>query len=299
MENAAVNNAGRNSRFRIGVAILVVMTIGLGAAFFFLFFIKRDPACRKPYRALTQDGALVITVAFGYKDSRPTRFVGDRYERAVFSDTLLRTCENDEVVCGFTPDPSNAEFFAKRIMWWDGKERKVQIQLLSSSVGPDDEWNRNSSLQKWNSERTKRLFRKALAASDIVFYNGHSRAGGGPDFFPPKIYKSGGIQYDWYKSERPGLNDLLNDLEATKRARQPRLLGVFSCASNKLFTDSILAAKPKLGLIASESLLYQSDAMENMVSALRAVLRGECEASFLKRLRATDPTVGSKIHGFF
>jgi hypothetical protein len=292
------NRAG-TSRKWVGVIILGVITTGLSAALLFLVFIKRDPACRKPYRALTQDGSLVVTVAFGYKDSRPTRFVGDRYERAVFSDILLRTCEGDEVVCGFAPDRGNAELFTKKIVWWDGQERKVQIQLLASSVGPDDEWNRKSSLQKWNSERTKRLFRKALAASDVVFYNGHSRAGGGPDFFPPRIYKSGGIQYDWYKREQPGIKDLLEDLEATKRARQPRLLGVFSCASSKLFTEAILATKPKLGLIASEALLYQGDAMQNMVAALRAVLKGECEATFNKRLRAGDPSVGSKIIGFF
>lgn len=282
-----------------GVSFLVVMTAGLSAAFFFLLFAKRDPNCRAPYAALTKDGALVVSVVFGYKDSRPTRFVSDRYERAIFSDYLLRTCEGEEMVCGFTPDPQNAEFFSKKIIWYDAKERIIQIQVLASSVGPDDEWNRNSSLQAWNSDRTRRLFRKALASSDIVFYNGHSRVGGGPDFYPPKIYKSGGIQYDYYQAERPGLKDLIADLEATKRARQPRLLGLFSCSSNKHFQESILATKPKLGLIASQALLYQSDAMENMVAALSAILHGECETAFMQRLRSTDPAVGSKIMGFF
>jgi hypothetical protein len=298
VENGSARKSANKSVWA-GVSFLVVMTVGLSAAFFFLLFAKRDPACRKPYAALTKDGALVVTVVFGYKDSRPTRFVGDRYERAMFSDYLLRTCQGDEVVCGFTPDPNNAEFFSKKILWYDGKERAVQVQVLTSSVGPDDEWNRNSSLQSWNSDRTRRLFRKALAFSDIVFYNGHSRVGGGPDFFPPKIFKSGMIQYDYYQAARPGLKDLLADLEATKKARQPRLLGVFSCASNKHFQQSILDTKPKLGLIASQALLYQSDAMENMVAGLSAVLRGECEAAFTRRLRSTDPSVGSTITGFF
>lgn len=294
-------NVKRNANKSVwaGISFLVVMVTGLSAAFFFLLFAKRDPTCHPAYSALTKDGALVVTVAFGYKDSRPTRFVGDRYERAQFADYLIRTCSDEEVVCGFTPDPQNAEFFTKKLTWYDGKERTVQIQVLTSSIGPDDEWNRESSLQKWNSDRTRRLFRRALATSDVVFYNGHSRVGGGPDFYPPKIHKSGGIQYDYYQAERPGLKDLLADLEATKKARQPRLLGIFSCSSNKHFQESILATKPKLGLIASQALLYQSDAMENMVAALGAILRGECETAFMRRLRSTDPAVGSKITGFF
>jgi hypothetical protein len=52
-------------------------------------------------------------------------------------------------------------------------------------------------------------------------------------------------------------------------------------------------------LIASQALLYQSDAMENMVAALEAILRANCETAFMRRLRSTDPAVGSKISGFF
>lgn len=255
--------------------------------------------CTRAYSALTKDGVLYITVAFGYKDSRPLRFVGDRYERAAFVDHLLRPCGVGDVICGFSTEPGNPEFFSKKLVWYDKKERIVRIQVLASSVGPDDQWNRESRVQKWNSDRTRRLFRFSITKSDIVFYNGHSRTGGGPDFSPPLITKSGGVDYNHYQKEQPGFTDLLDDIERAKGARQPRLLGLFSCASNKHFLNTLLKTKPKMGVVSSEALLYQADAMGNMVAALTAVLKGECEPRFNERLRSKDPTVGSKIVGFF
>lgn len=280
--------------------LIILLAVGVAAAGAGLYYLMKPRLqCDRAYSLLTRDGSLFITVVFGYKDSRPLRFVADRYERAAFADSLLRPCEDGEVVCGFTTDPGNPEFFTKKLMWLDGKERFIQIQVLASSVGPDDEWNRKSKVQEWHSDRTYRLFRRSITKSDIVFYNGHSRTGGGPDFFPPKISKSGLVQYKYYQDNRPGFKDLIEDLERAKGARQPRVLGLFSCASTKHFQQTMLKTKPKLGVIASEALLYQADAMDNMVRALTALLKGECEPQFNKRLRASDPTVGSKLVGFF
>lgn len=280
--------------------LLMVLSVGVALAGVGLYYLMQPRLkCDRAYSLLTRDGSLFITVVFGYKDSRPLRFVGDRYERAAFVDQLLSSCGEDEVLCGFATDAGNPEFFTKKMMWLDGKERYIQIQVLASSVGPDDEWNRNSKVQQWHSDRTYRLFRRSITKSDIVFYNGHSRTGGGPDFYPPRLTKSGLVQYKHYQDMRPGFSDLLEDLERAKGARQPRVIGLFSCASTKHFQQTMLALKPKLGVIASEALLYQADAMDNMVRALTALLNGECEPQFNKRLRASDPTVGSKLVGFF
>ena len=283
-------------RWRWLLVLSIIVAAG-GGVWAYLKATRED--CNKPYSALTRDGVLFITVAFGYKDSRPLRFVGDRYERAAFTDLLLRPCAGSEVVCGFAIDPANAEFFTKKLVWYDKRERVIHIQVLTSSVGPDDQWNRTSRIQKWNSDRTLRLFRRALVKSDIVFYSGHSRTGGGPDFSPPLIHSSGLIRYQHYQEQQPGFKFLIEDLERAKGARQPRLLGLFSCSSTNHFMDKILKTKPKLGLIASEALLHQSDAMENMMAALTAVLKGECQTRFNERLRSSDPLVGSKIVGFF
>ncbi|MGZ3689729.1 MAG: hypothetical protein ACXVBW_15600, partial [Bdellovibrionota bacterium] len=39
-----------------------------------------DPSCLSAYQDLYHGNQLNVLVAFGYKDSRPARFVGDRYE---------------------------------------------------------------------------------------------------------------------------------------------------------------------------------------------------------------------------
>lgn len=277
--------------------LLTLLAFASGGAGYYFFFLHHP--CRKPYEALTKDGALSIVVAFGYKDSRPLRFVGDRYERAQFVDLIVRPCPAFEVVCGFEQESGNPEFFSKKITWYDHKERIIQIQVLASSVGPDDDYNRESRLQKWNSDRTFRLFRRALVKSDIVFYNGHSRTGGGPDFSPPRLQKNGQVDYGHYQAEKPGVKFLLEDLERAKGARQPRLLGLFSCDSSEHFQKALLKAKPKMGLVASQALLHQFDAMDNMVAALTAVLKGDCLEKFNLRLRAGDPMRGSQIVGFF
>lgn len=278
---------------------LIVVLIGACGGVGYYFFNPQQLSCRKAYSALTKDGALSIAVAFGYKDSRPMRFVGDRYERAQFVDLLLRRCGFGQVVCGFQMENGNPEFYSKKMTWYDGEERIVQVQVLASSVGPDDEWNRKSKLQKWNSDRTFRLFRRALVKSDLVFYDGHSRTGGGPDFSPPILASNGMVAYDHYQREKPGVKFLLEDLERAKGARQPRLLGLFSCDSSQHFQKLLLKAKPRMGLIASEGLLHQSDAMTNMVAAVTAVLKGECQGRFNDLLRSKDPLVGSQISGFF
>lgn len=283
---------------RSGLLLLFLLTLAAGAGGGYWYFFLHHP-CSKPYQALTKDGALSIVVAFGYKDSRPLRFVGDRYERAQFVDLILRPCPPFEVVCGFEQEKGNPEFFSKKLTWYDRKVRVIQIQVLASSVGPDDEWNRESHLQKWHSDRTFRLFRRALVKSDIVFYNGHSRTGGGPDFSPPRLQSNKQVDYAHYQKLKPGVKFLLEDLERAKGARQPRLLGLFSCDSSEHFQKSLLKAKPKMGLIASAALLHQSDAMDNMVAALTAVLKGECLERFNLRLRAGDPMRGTQITGFF
>lgn len=283
---------------RAGKFILATPFIVATGALAFYFWPARH-SCSKAYAALSKDGAISIAVAFGYKDSRPTRFVGDRYERAVFVDLITRPCPGWEVVCEFKMEENNPEFYSKKMTWYDGKERIVQIQVLASSIGPDDEWNRKNPLQKWNSDRTLRLFRRALVKSDIVFYSGHSRTGGGPDFSPPLLVESGLVDYKYYQDRKPGATLLIEDLDRAKGARQPRLLGLFSCDSSDHFQKMLLGAKPKMGLIASKALLHQSDAMDNIVGALTAVLKGECFDKFNARLRAGDPMRGSQIVGFF
>jgi len=254
-----------------------------------------DSRCQKKYQELYNRDRIDIRIVFGYKDARPARFVGDRYERALWLRPLLADCISGEGACGFARSEGDDELFEKEIAGPDGRPRKVGLRVLQSSVGPDDEENRNDPFQKWNSERVRKSFLEGLATADVVFYNGHSRNGGGPDFQPPMIAGNGNVRYKRYQIEKPGIKELLSVLEANHQATI-KLLGFFSCASTRWFEKPILDLKKGIGLITNTQLVYFSDALENMTAALSALLTMKCQPDFDRILKGgskADPKSGS------
>ena len=55
-------------------------------------------------------------MVFGYKDSRPARFVGDRHERLALIQRLTSECSGSQQACGFERSPENSDLFIKSIM---------------------------------------------------------------------------------------------------------------------------------------------------------------------------------------
>jgi hypothetical protein len=135
-----------------------------------------------------------------------------------------------------------------------------------------------------------------LQQADAVFYNGHSRDGGGPDFAPPRLTENGHVDYTWYEKNQPGIRPVMKRLDNDAKVK---LLGLFSCSSTKHFDDKLRAAKPGLALISSPKLLYYADANKNMFAALSALLRQECEADFHKALRSQAEVGNTHLTGFF
>jgi hypothetical protein len=255
-------------------------------------------SCRKRYLSFYEKPTVDVKVVFGYKDARPARFVADRYERAIFVQRLLRPCRGVDHACGFTRSDADADLFLRKIAGPDGKERTVYLRVVQSSVGPDDEANRKDPYQAWRTRYANLAFLQGLTSADAVFYNGHSRGGGGPDFTPPKLGRDGGVAFDWYRERQPGFDPIVATLEGAPS--HLKLLGLFSCASTKLFLDRIQKVKPDLGLITSSRLIYFSDALESSLEALSALLAMRCEDDFQesfekRRVRAS----GARISGFF
>ena len=147
------------------------------------------------------------------------------------------------------------------------------LMILHSSVGPDDDANRRNPHQAWQSNATRSAFIQALQTADIVFYNGHSRSGGGPDFEPPRLDSSNHTDYAWYRKQQPGLK-LLADTLAGHPESPLRCLGLFSCASEQLFAERITKANRGVKLLSSSKLLYFSDALGESLAALSEALSG-------------------------
>ena len=155
-----------------------------------------------------------LRVVFGYKDARPGRFVGDRHERIAFVQELVEPCKNEENKgpCGFRRHPKDKELFLKRVFKDSGEDVKVLLRVVHSSVDTDDDANRKNQFQAFQSQRAESLFLDGLYNAHMVFYNGHSRFGGGPDFMPPQLNTAGKVDSGFYSTQTTGTNKMLNVL---------------------------------------------------------------------------------------
>jgi hypothetical protein len=227
---------------------------------------------KKPHPK-TSLSTLDVRMVFGYKDARPARFVTDRYEQELFSQQILRPCTGRRQDCGFKRKDSKSldgeEVFERTIESSDGVKRLVLLSVIHSSVGPDDLSNRTDPFQKWQSEKARAFFLKGLALADVVFYNGHSRSGGGPDFAPPLLDSRGHVNYTQYKHDQNGLADLQTALKASSKLS---VLGLFSCDSDQLFSQPIASSKKDVKLISSHKLLYFAEAIQDSLDALSSLL---------------------------
>jgi len=261
--------------------------------------VPLDPACSTVYRNLFAPPTLEILVAFGYKDAAPARFVGDRYERAVFVHHITKACNPklaSDRACGFDRRKDDADLFEKTMVGPDGKNKLIRVQVTTGSVGPDDKENRSNPLQKWQSEYAQKTFQNALQSASVVLYNGHSRDGGGPDFSPARLGAGGHPDYDWYREHEPGVRLLQESLD---KAKNLRLLGLFSCASSYHFRDTVMRTHPGLGVISSQKLLYFSDALDATIQALSGILGMKCHSDLTRAMNTRTGQNGVNISGFF
>lgn len=258
-----------------------------------------DKTCKAAYRRLFSKPEIDVRVIFGYKDARPARFVGDRQERAAFVEQLISPCVEGVFACGFTRSKEDADIFRKSIIGPSGDLVSVRVQVVHSSVGPDDEENRANPFQEWQSQYAEEVFLTGLETADIVFYNGHSRAGGGPDFSPPRLTADKAPDFFYYQKHRPGLGKILYTLGKKKTDGGLKLIGLFSCASTRLFANQIITKRPKAGVITSPNLVFYVDALENSLAALSGILEMRCEGDFKAVIKQGHPKSGSQITGFF
>lgn len=230
-----------------------------------LFDVKVDES---RFRIVGKD----LRVVFGYKDARPGRFVGDRHERLAFIQHLLLPCANqeDKGACGFRRHPKDQDLFLKRVFKENGEDTKVHLRVVHSSVDTDDRANRKNLFQNFQSQRAESLFLDGLSNADMVFYNGHSRFGGGPDFTPPHLNASGHVDSSFYSTHATGTQKMLNVLKRRKlEPDTPPLstFGIFSCTSSQHFMKSIKDTGVST-VLTSRRLLHYTEALRDSLKAL-------------------------------
>lgn len=256
--------------------------------------------CQLRYGGLLQDGTLDIRIALGYFDwttggnvhysgrsfgLSPSMDIG-AFE--ALRDLLMSSCYGKLRFCGFRADPQNRSLLTKEVQIHGRRiQARVDIQFASATEYYSENVGRYREQQKQRTRYVENFFSKALNEADAVFYFGHSRNGGGPDFAPPVFAGSSNkVDYaGYYKPKKPGFNRMLSSLNSS--GRKAPVIGLMSCASRSHFLKRTLAAAPDSGVITSLDVLNVDEVYTAMIGAVDALLRGQCQKSFYQSLRMT------------
>lgn len=222
---------------------------------------------------------------FGYNDNEDG-LTSDAYEKLNLMDMLSQSCGSQNFfACGFSARDDNR--LTKKM---DYRGRNIDINLLveNSSYSLVDRDNKEEFVaeQDEKSRHVELSFVRGLHSSDVVFYVGHSRDGGGPDFRPPRLLSSGRVDYPWYRGQRRGINIMLEALQSS--LVQSQIIGLFSCLSNQHFRKRIHLVVPEARLILAENLSHFADFNQALIGALDAVLGMKCKEAFQKSLLVSN-----------
>lgn len=252
-----------------------------------------SPSCRATYNDLfkigrtaqdesASDRTIDIKIAFGYMDFG--KYTEDRYASAALFDELMAPCSAGRFACGFKQDPDDADAVFKRItvLGPDGKirHRQFRLQVHNSSFTDSEAANRTTSAQQQRrkTQEAQAFFDSALKNSDIVFYIGHARDGGGPDFAPPVVSQQlHHADYAWYHAHHPGVNEMNMDLLGAPHS--PKILGLFACYAQNHFLNWLRSLAPKTGLILSGQQEFEAS-LGQAIASLDSILGMRCEEQF-------------------
>ena len=223
-------------------------------------------SCRKTYKTIykiadtanqesASDRTINVRVAFGYMDFG--NYTEDKYASAAFATELTSACALGRFACGFKQDPDDADLMTKTvsIMGPDGdlRTRVVRLNIHDSSVTDNELTNRTTQGEQQDAKtaEAQKFFDDGLKQSDIVFYVGHARDGGGPDFAPPVVNNIHRPHRLSLVSRASPRNRFDEQRSARCGARSPKVLGIFACYAQTHFLDWLRALAPKTGLILS------------------------------------------------
>jgi hypothetical protein len=262
-------------------------------------------ACVSTYsQKLKTPGVLNIAVAFGYSDTTDEGFnlVTDQWTHRTLVENLTKRCEySNQGFCEFTKQsdaPHTVQHYTRELSLKDQNKILVHFYVMNSSYDGSNEDNltiyKNEQLLK--SERAQNFYGWAIKNADVVFYEGHSRDGGGPDFLPPRPKRNGTVDYSWYHKNQPGLKFLLSQLEVA--APPPMIFGLFSCASKPHFESKLSPYFSSSNMILSTKVVEAHYTKEALLSSLESVLNFECGSDLQKRLNGTSFVVKQGLNHF-
>lgn len=243
---------------------------------------------------LKNPSELTIGVALGYSDLTDEHFdlVTDSFTLSTLVNNLTQKCSYlGQGFCEFnwvTGSEHDVNMYTRTIQTIDGQYVKINVYTMNASysIGNSDNKTKYKSEQEKKTQIAKAFYGWALQNADMVFYEGHSRDGGGPDFAPPRPSHSGTVNYPWYHANKPGLKFLLASLDAADE--KPSRLGLFSCASRGHFLKSLKSHAPNSKLYLSTKVVEAGKTKAALMKTLESVMNFECDSELKSRLSGTS-----------
>ena len=218
--------------------------------------------CQAAYLDLFSKDEINMTIAFGYDDVGGGK-TNDLHNLKFFEQTLTSKCLRwDQRLCGFKLQSTHPTVVTKRMFGPDARLKTVRVTMEASSVSDDDSANRRNPQQKLQTEAVRKLFADGLENSEITFYQGHSRDGGGPSFGPPKLTSTGHVNYDYYHHHKDDKDFMVEAL--SKNPDKSRIVALISCSSIRWFSKSIDTLAPASGIIGTDATFATSDFHESL-----------------------------------
>lgn len=282
------------------LVLIVILLLSKAHAWAIPFSIMYEPLerpqaqfkCFSDYqKRLKNSSRMRIAVALGYSDGIDERsdIVTDHFMRQQITNLLTSPCKYEKQgFCEFRlaeDGPRSPSVYSRELKGPNDESLLVEVHVINSSYDILNSDNKTiyKIQQQAQSDAAKAFYGWALKNADAVFYEGHSRDGGGPDFAPPRAARNGKVDYPWYRKNRPGFTYLLNNLPAPQEA--PLFLGLYSCASDSHFRKKLSPLLQQSHLVLSTKVVPSDSTKESLLSSLEAVLNFECPTQIEARIR--------------
>jgi hypothetical protein len=270
------------------------------------------PQCAPVFKNAIKNGIFDIRYALGYfDDSQGIEMVHDGINHGIspsldisifhiVREFLQKPCVDRRRLCEFksSGDPSSGKVILQKPVRLMGSEVMVQITLTHASASESYVANKTSLFdrQRFLTLQSEENYFGGLGTADVVFYNGHSRSGGGPDFNPPRLDNDLHVNYEgYYKVQQPGIRRLLERLRLGEN--KDSVVGLFSCFSHSHFYERLLKTNPKQRLVLSSDKVNYLDTLYASMGYLEGLLHGQCGQDLADTAKQTE-SVKDGFKGF-
>ncbi len=214
---------------------------------------------------------IYVSVAMGYDDHRPDKYVWDILLYNTLVNQMTSRCESDfDRNCGFenaNPYSENDALLAKQL----GNNKKLYLHIFKAALTWDDDLNRKNPAQQIASAEAENKFFHSFSDSQFVFYMGHSRNGGGADFYPPKLTASNGTDYQLYLLKKENSNKLMAEMKKIKLEDRPLLFGFLGCDSQLHFENRLKTVMPNSMLMLSKQEVFTVELYEGLMTVVNGI----------------------------